>query len=60
MKESNDMRICRTIPLVLIAAVLSPLAHGGVIYVDGAARGAYTGTSWALSLIHISEPTRPY
>jgi parallel beta-helix repeat protein len=39
-------QILRTIPLVLIVAVLCPCIYGKVIYVDDDATGANNGSSW--------------
>jgi hypothetical protein len=46
MKTASNLRVLRTIPLVLIVGLLCSSAYGKIIYVDDDSMRANDGTSW--------------
>ncbi len=48
MTTPSNTRVLRTIPLLLIMALLFPFARAKVIYVDDDANVANDGSSWTL------------
>ncbi|MHC4296025.1 MAG: hypothetical protein ACYS7Y_01870 [Planctomycetota bacterium] len=47
MTPPRNSRALRTIPLILIVALLCPFVYGKTIYVDHEAAEAGNGSSWA-------------
>ncbi|MHC4297666.1 MAG: right-handed parallel beta-helix repeat-containing protein [Planctomycetota bacterium] len=47
MATARGSRVLRTIPLILIVALLCPCVYGRAIYVDHDVAGANNGSSWA-------------